>query len=318
MSRLIEILLQGLFLGAEWGLVAVAFGLVVRITGIFHIALGGLYGLASYLCLWAIETRKLGDIFAVGLAALGTAALGVVIDRMIYQPITGGRRQQRVQVLAPFVASLGALVVLNNLAQLWYGSTPQGGNPPALGIVVIFGARAQVWDLVKVAISFVIVVGLTLWLTHTRSGRGTVALGQSSEGARVVGIDERAIRLKVFAVSGLLAGTSGAMVVLTQPVVPGQGLDIVIYAALVTLIFPKGAVLTWWITAIALGILYTVASVQAGSGWAEITSQASLISVLVIGRILVPRLRSGRWSRREPPTAAGSLAGSHNANECSA
>lgn len=307
MDRALDIAVQGLFVGAEWGLVAVAFGLVVRITGIFHLALGGMFGLASYVCLWLLDVQGLHYSLAILGAALAIGLLGLVIDRLVYQPITGLRGQQRVHEVAPFVASLGALIVLNNVAHLWYGASPESGATPALGVASVAGVRAQNWDFVKVVVSLLAVVLVVLWLTRTRAGRGAVALGQSAEGAGVVGVDERTVRLVLFALTGVLAGLGGAMAVLSHPVVPGQGLGVVLYAALITLIFPNASMLSWWLTAVAVGVLHTAASVEAGSGWAEVIVQLTLVGLLVVARILLPQLRRRRHLREERAAAREQL-----------
>ena len=302
MGSLTDIALQGLFLGAEWGLVAVAFGLVVRVTRIFHLALGGMYGLASYVFLWGNVTVGLPFVVAILLAMLSGVVLGIVIDRFVYQRITGihGRRSQRNTLLneaGPFVASLGAMIVLNNLALLWFGASPLGGHPPDLGIFSMAGARSQGWDLVKAVSSLLAVLAVWLWLGRTRTGQGAIALGQDAVGASVVGIDERAMRRTIFGVTGAAAGLGGALAMISHPVVPGQGLHIVLYAALITLILPNVSVLTWWASAVGLGILHTWASVQLGSGWSEIVVQVALLSLLVVSRLILPQVRRARRER---------------------
>lgn len=294
-----DIVLQGIFVGAGWGLVAVSFGLVARITGIFHIAIGGIYGLASYQYLWASEDLGLPMAAAILLAALLSAAIGLAIDALIYQRITGlhGKRKHANKLVAeagPFVASIGALIVLDSSAQLWFGASPLGGHPPNLGVIDLFGARVANWDFVKLAIALAAVMAVASWLLGTRSGRAASALGESAEGASVVGIDERNVRLVIFAITGALAGLGGAMAVISSPTVPGAGLAIVLYGALVTLILPDARIATWWLASLGLGILYSAASVAYNSGWAEILVQAVLLTALVVARIFLPQ-----WQRRK-------------------
>lgn len=293
-----DILLQGVFVGAGWGLVAVAFGLIARITGIFHIAIGGVYGLASYQYLWGAGDLGLPMAAAILLATLLSAGIGLLIDVLIYQRITGlhGKRKHANKLVAeagPFVASIGALIVLDSTSQLWFGASPLGGHPPKLGVIDILGARVANWDFVKLALSLAAVIAMALWLARTRSGRAASALGESAEGASVVGIDERSIRLIVFATTGALAGLGGAIAVISNPTVPGTGLTIVLYGALVTMILPDSKIFTWWLASLGLGILYSAASVTYNSGWAEIIVQSFLVISLIVGRILLPQ-----WKRR--------------------
>ncbi len=296
---LTDILIQGIVVGAGWGLIAIAFGLITRVVGVFHIALGGLYGLGAYLYLGASRDFGLPMAIAWLAAVLISAIVGVLIDELVYQRITGlhGRRRQTSKLVAeagPFVASLGVLIVLDSVVLLFYGATPVGGHRPEWGVLDILGARMSVWDLFKVAISLASVVALAWWLSSTKSGYAARALGESPEGASVVGINERSIRRILFAVTGAIAAVAGVMAMLSSPMVPGSGINVVLYAALMTLIFPNARIEAWWLASIMLGVLYTGAAVLYNSGMAEIVAQTVLLSTLVVVRIFVPQYQKAR------------------------
>ncbi|WP_244299671.1 ABC transporter permease [Rubrobacter xylanophilus] len=110
--------------------------------------------------------------------------------------------------LTPFIATLGTLGIFLGTAQILSGGTNVPYVPPA--IQSEFGTRQLLGVLpVPIAISAVVVVVAILMLHKTRFGRHTYAIGSNVEAARRVGIDVERHLLKVYTLSGFLAGLAG-------------------------------------------------------------------------------------------------------------
>jgi ribose transport system permease protein len=75
------------------------------------------------------------------------------------------------------------------------------------------GANRVFWDQVPVLVlvTAVVVVWATITLSLTRFGRYTFAIGSNAAAARRAGINVDRHLIKVYALSGLLAGLAGAM-----------------------------------------------------------------------------------------------------------
>lgn len=297
MSQLLDIIIQAFYTGAEWALIATGFGFIARTANIFHLALGGIYAIGAYGCyFFTVQLGMplfIGAIIGVLLAGVG----GALIDLAVYQPVTGLYGKRQVDRLSPFIASLGVLIVLQNCIQLWFGSIPLSIESPDWGVATIGTSRILVWNLVKILISFCSIAGFALWLVKTRTGASALALGQSPEGASVVGISERAVRLQIFFVTGLFAGLAGVLAIMTHPTLPHDGLPIVIYGALISMMLPKANVLVWWITAVAAAFVYAATITTIGGGWHDVVLQSVLMSAVVILRIIVPAIQRQRIIR---------------------
>ena len=63
--------------------------------------------------------------------------------------------------------------------------------------------------LVPMAVMVVVVVAGWAYLRHLVWGRETYAVGGNEEAARFSGINVRAVKLRVYAISGALAGVAG-------------------------------------------------------------------------------------------------------------
>ena len=296
-TQAIYIIVQSLYVGSEWALIAIAFGFVVRTTNIFHLALGGIYTLGSGAFYYFTIRLGLSQPIAALMAVLLSGLAGVIIDSVVYQPVTGSYGRRKAAALAPFVASLGILIILQNGIQLLLGASPLYVPTPDLGVVSIAAAKVLGWNLVKVAISLVSALMFLLWLAQTRAGASALALGQNVEGAGVIGISERAVRLKIFFVTGLLGGLGGVLAILSHPSLPHDGLPIVLYGSLIALILPDANALMSWVLAICFAAIYAASIAWIGGGWEDVILQCSLMAAIILARIILPALDRRRIVR---------------------
>src|SRR5262245_18249281 len=100
---LVQVLMSGLRLSGYCALLAVGFALIFATLRIFHIAHAAVFAMAGYLVflihrVWG-QPLLLAVIVAVTLAALA----GLLVDRVVYQPVLkkGGG------LFSVFIASLG-------------------------------------------------------------------------------------------------------------------------------------------------------------------------------------------------------------------
>jgi ribose transport system permease protein len=110
--------------------------------------------------------------------------------------------------LTPFIATLGTLGIFLGTAQILSGGTNVPYVPTAIQSEV--GTRDLLGFLpVPIAIGLVVVILAILALHLTQFGRYTYAIGSNADAARRVGIDVERHLLKVYTLSGFLAGLAG-------------------------------------------------------------------------------------------------------------
>ncbi|MER3436849.1 MAG: ABC transporter permease [Chloroflexota bacterium] len=112
--------------------------------------------------------------------------------------------------LPPFIVTLGTLGMALGAASI----ISKGASVPYVpyDVQTKIGAR-RIFDFlpVLVIVTAVIVIAAFIALTYTRFGRYTFAIGSNAAAARRAGIDVDRHLVKVYALSGLLAGIAGAM-----------------------------------------------------------------------------------------------------------
>ncbi len=118
--------------------------------------------------------------------------------------------------LPSFIVTLGTLGIFLGIAQLMTGGTTVAGVPPAIQNEI--GLRNLLAGtplgphfrlIPPMVIAFFIAVVAAVALNRTRFGRYTYAIGSNAAAARRAGIDVDRHLLKVYIVSGLLAGVAG-------------------------------------------------------------------------------------------------------------
>lgn len=114
--------------------------------------------------------------------------------------------------LTPFIVTLGTLGIFLGIAQLLAGGTSISNVPPAVQVTELVGrdvGEQHVRLAPQMVVAFLIAALAAIVLGRTRFGRYTYAIGSNAAAARRVGINVDHHLLKVYALSGLLAGIAG-------------------------------------------------------------------------------------------------------------
>jgi ribose transport system permease protein len=112
--------------------------------------------------------------------------------------------------MQPFIVTLGTLGIGLGLAQILTGGVNVRFVPTAMQTQI--GTRELFGFLpVTVLISLIVAVIAGVVLARCGFGRHTYAIGSNAEAARRVGIDVDRHLLKVYSLSGLLAGLAGIL-----------------------------------------------------------------------------------------------------------
>lgn len=166
-----------------------------------------LSGTPEQIAMYEFPNQHIG--IPVGLAA--GVATGLVCG------IINGVLVTRLQ-MPSFIVTLGMLGIALGLGQLLSGGTSVPNVPPAvqtdIGLkeliaVDIGGQHLRITPPIVIAYGLAIIAAITL--NRTRFGRYTYAIGSNAAASRRAGIDVNRHLVKVYSVSGVLAGVAGAM-----------------------------------------------------------------------------------------------------------
>ena len=215
---LLQQFINGLMLGAIYMLVAVAFTLAIGVLNFLNFSLPGLFMVGGMM---AYGLMKLGWpwFFAMGGALFVAALISLLVERLAYRRMRDGDPE------VPLVASLGFLVLLENLMLIQYGSDQQVF--PALLPDMNFRIGGLVLGMAQV-ISLTLSVALVAWLSWflktTNAGRRIRTVAENRETAMLMGINIDRLVPQLFVASALLAAVGGILFAVNyQQVSPFMG-----------------------------------------------------------------------------------------------
>ena len=205
-------------LGSFYALLAIGYTMVYGIVKMINIAHGDLHMLGAFAGFGAVGLVSAlllpGPavlIWAVVVAMLACAVVGMFIEATIYRPIRTDRRSST--TAGPLIAAIGVSYVLQNGAAVIWGPN-RNAFPPLLpsNRFEIAGAQVGVTQLVVVALAPLAMLVLYLVVQRTRLGRAMRASSADPAVARLMGIDVERVILITFGIAGAMAGLAGVLV----------------------------------------------------------------------------------------------------------
>lgn len=200
-------IVSGLGLGSMYGLIALGFHITYAVSNTVNFAQG------SALMLGAVLGYTFGVTFGwpmpvAILAALTICALfGLLVERTLVRPFVVRGSS------AWLMATVAGGILLDNAVMFAYGKEPRSfPSPFAVEPVSIFGAGVYPLQLIIPIVSIAVAVVLQLLATRTRYGKALLAVVQSPDAARLMGINVRVAIALSFAASTALAGLAGVLI----------------------------------------------------------------------------------------------------------
>ena len=202
MTEAIQILSRGLGIGSVYALIALGFVIIYKSTRVISFAQPAFMMAGAVLTTYLVG--PLGFFVALPLAALGTAALGLGVERVAIRPMVGR------PAFTVAIITLGIDAVVRVFASAAIGiELRQVGDPWGLDTTVLFGAEVQQRHLAMVVTTAILVTALFLFFRYTRMGLAMRAAAYDQEAALAQGVSVGAVFATSWAIAGALAAIGG-------------------------------------------------------------------------------------------------------------
>lgn len=253
---LVDIVLGGTFHAAILFLVAAGLQLVFGVQKIVNLACGSFYALGAYFGISAVAAAvSLGLppllFFPVlVLAGLVIGLVGLPIERILS---TVYRRDESYQLLLTF----GLLLMFQDIFRFIWGATPRTMDDVymAYGTAEILGTRVPAYNLLVIAASLALAVGLGLFLQRTKTGRIVRATAENRDMAEGLGVNASRIFALVFTVGCMLGTVGGALVVPSSAASLEMAVELVVESFAVVVIGGLGSMRGALVGALIVGLM---------------------------------------------------------------
>jgi branched-chain amino acid transport system permease protein len=275
----------GIVIGSVLALGAVGLTLIYGILKFAHFAHGDSMMLAAYIAFFFLSGRMVGTrtdtqlpwslddlpgattpildfsfgyglLLAIPLAAVVTAGLFLILERLVYRPL-----RERGSGLAIFaVASLGIAISLRSIMLMFWGSSPRfyvPGIRPTTDLP--FGVRIVTDQIFIFAAAIVLAAVVYILLFRTRLGKAMRAMADNPELARVAGIDTEAVIRWTWVIGGILVAIAGSLLALQAQLKPELGFILLLPLFAATILGGIGSPQGAFFGAMIVGITQEVA-----------------------------------------------------------
>ncbi len=222
---LLQIVANGLALGASYALLALGFVLILNATSAVNFTQGDMVTAGGYMAIAWFSVLPVPGALLLPLVIAVMAVLGVVFSGLAYFPL---RNRPPVSV---FISTIALGIVFQNSANAIFGAEPRKG-PPLLseGLVELAGVTIGRQAIGIVVVAVALIAAQHLLLNRTGIGRQLRATAQDRQMAAAVGIRVNRMIALTFALGAAFAGAAGLMLSNTFFVTPTDGTNYIIKA----------------------------------------------------------------------------------------
>ncbi len=272
-----NILLDGLSLGAIYALIALGYTMVYGIAKLLNFAHGDVIMVGAYAILTTLNIAG-NPLLAIVVSVVVCTVAGIVIERLAYRPLRGA------SPLAVLITAIGVSYFLQSVAQLFYGAKSQPVNLPPLGNLTIGTAQVSLATAITLAVGAVIMAALTIFVKFTRTGRAMLAVSEDRAAAQLMGVNVNRIIMITFAIGSSLAAFASLFYLLQIPsTTPTLGSMPGIKAFTAAVIGGIGSIPGAMIGGVLLGLIEKIClSIPAVSAYTTAIEFSMLILILLI------------------------------------
>lgn len=276
MATFLQFLFGGLLAGAIYALIALGWTLIYNVSGILNLAQGEFVMVGALVFIELRVEHGLPVAVAAPLAIAITVAIGVLLDVVVL------RRIPPTRLIPMILATVGASIVLRELASVVFGKDPLrvpplvSGAPLTIGGATVLPHTLLIWATVAV-----LLIALTLYFTVTLFGKAMRACSDNPVGARTVGISTIRMRTISFAMSAGLGAIAGILIVPITSMSWDGGTVLGIKGFIAAVFGGMGSYVGAVVGGLLLGILEAMGAGYVSSAYKDVFALASLIALLL-------------------------------------
>lgn len=279
MEIILQQLVNGLFLGSIYALLALGYTMVYGIIKLINFAHGEVYMIGSFIGYFILNyNANIGFFPAMIVSMVVCAALGILIEFLAYRPL---RKATRISAL---ITAIGVSYLLQNVMTYFFKSDarsfPQVIQQQSYDLGIIKVSNIQ---LIILFVSLLLMVLLQVIIQKTKMGKAMRAVSVDGDAAQLMGINVNRTISFTFALGSALAAAGGMLIGLyynsIDPMMGvAPGLKSFVAAVLGGIGIIPGAALGGFV----IGLIETIATALGFSAFKDALVYLVLIIILLV------------------------------------
>ena len=281
----VQLLLDGLLVGAIFALAAYGMALVWGVMNIINVSQGELVILGGFLTWW-LTTFDIHPLFGIPISGAVLFAFGWLLYRTVVHRLVD--RDLFVSLLATF----GLSILLQQLMNQVFGADLRSANAE-LGATYLLGDGVVLAHskLVAFAVALAAAAGLLLFLRRSRAGRAIRATSQNARAARLMGVRTDRVYALAFALNAAVCGIAGALVAMVWVVHPFIGITYTVRSFVIVVVAGLGNIAPVMVSGAALGDAENLTGFLLGAEYQTAFVFLLLVVILLLRSYLLSRRR---------------------------
>ena len=206
-TLLFQLVLNGLIVGALYGVVAMSFVLIYKASQVVNFAQGEFLLVGAWVCWWLLTTWQLPFWagFLVTLAFM--TAFGMLLQVIVLRPLIGE------PVISVIMATVGLSIFFQALMKWIFGVFAQP-YPPIFAVerVRVLGLEVQSVYLASLGVSALIMLGFWWFFTYSKHGLAMRATAFDQQVAQSLGVSVPRVFAMSWAISAVVSAVAGVVV----------------------------------------------------------------------------------------------------------
>lgn len=207
MNLFFQLLINGLIVGALYGVVAMSFVLIYKASQVVNFAQGEFLLIGAWVCWWLLTRFQLPFFWGFLFTLVFMMLFGILLQVVVLRPMIGE------PIIAVIMVTIGLSIFFQALMKWMFGVFAQPFPPIfATDSVNVFGLRVQTVYLMSLAISVLIMGGFAWFFKFSRLGLAMRATAFDQQVAQSLGISVRQMFALSWAISAMVSAVAGVVV----------------------------------------------------------------------------------------------------------
>lgn len=207
MSLFLQLVVNGLIVGALYGVVAMSFVLIYKASRIVNFAQGEFLLIGAWTCWWLLTSWQLPFWVGFPITLLFMMAFGVILQVVVLRPMIGE------PIISVIMVTIGLSIFFQALMKWMFGvfakPFPQIFSTQTMNIA---GLEVQTVYVMSLAISILIMAGFGWFFKYSRLGLAMRATAFDQQVAQSLGISVRHMFAMSWAISAMVSAVAGVTV----------------------------------------------------------------------------------------------------------
>ena len=281
----IQLLLDGLFIGAIFALAAYGLALVWGVMNVKNLAQGDYVIMGGYIA-YSLGQIGVHPILGLPVAFVVMFAFGWIVYVLVI------RRVIERDLFTSLLATFGIAIVVQQVLNQIYGPEVRTAEA-GFAVRTVLGGQVTVADIriVSFVLAAALAAAIILFMKRSRMGQAIRATAQDARAAKIMGIDTDRVYAFTYALNAAICGAAGVLISMIWVIQPFFGITHSIRSFVVVTAAGFGNLPGVILAGLGLGVAEQYSGFVLGAEFQQATVVGLLVLVLVIRQVQQGRQR---------------------------